>query len=484
MTGTIDIQRAREALASLPAETSYGEPPPPEHVYVPSPHLKAMDPDTMLVTGMRGAGKTFWWSALQQPIVRQLLGLHTNPSTLGESTEVRTGFGARPAHDHYPSTDVLLHLVQRAGVEPKIIWRTVQAWHLAPHDHPFRKQDDWSKRAGYVDDHPDVIDRLFGMRDDEFDHKGVFFLLLFDALDRCSDDRRVMYKLVRGLMQTALDMRSYRKIRIKVFLRSDQNDETEIGDFPDASKVLASAVELSWPARELYGLLWHHSANGPNGEVFRKFLRKENWSPIRVGQRCLYPVPRRLILDEDYQREKFHDVAGPWMGTNRRRGFPYTWIPKHLADTQGRLSPRSFLTALREAAENTRIEHADHHHVLHPKAIKFGVQAASRTRIEELREDYPWVHQVLKSLAGVTVPCEFEDVADRWNTEGVLNRLAAEAQRHHVKLSPRHHGPDGVREDLEALGVFQRLYDGRVNVPDLFRVGYGLGRKGGVKPVR
>ncbi len=215
MTGTIDIQRAREALASLPAETSYGEPPPPEHVYVPSPHLKAMDPDTMLVTGMRGAGKTFWWSALQQSSVRQLLGLYNNLSTLGENTEVRTGFGVRPAPDHYPSKDVLLHLIQHAGVEPRIIWRTVQAWQLAPHDHPFRKQDDWSKRTGYVDDHPEVIDRLFGMRDDEFDHKGVFFLLLFDALDRCSDDRRVMYKLVRGLMQTAIDMRSYRRIRIK-----------------------------------------------------------------------------------------------------------------------------------------------------------------------------------------------------------------------------------------------------------------------------
>lgn len=45
-------------------------------------------------------------------------------------------------------------------------------------------------------------------------------------------------------------------------------------------------------------------------------------------------------------------------------------------------------------------------------------------------------------------------------------------------------GPDGVREDLEALGVFQRMHDGRVNIPDIFRVSYGLRRKGGVKPVR
>ena len=40
------------------------------------------------------------------------------------------------------------------------------------------------------------------------------------------------------------------------------------------------------------------------------------------------------------------------------------------------------------------------------------------------------------------------------------------------------------RDDLEALSIFQRLLDGRVNIPDVFRVGYGLGRRGGVKPAR
>jgi hypothetical protein len=41
-----------------------------------------------------------------------------------------------------------------------------------------------------------------------------------------------------------------------------------------------------------------------------------------------------------------------------------------------------------------------------------------------------------------------------------------------------------VRKDLEVLGIFLRMSDGRVNVPDVFRVGCGLGRRGGVRPVR
>ena len=60
----IDMKTARAALADLPGGTSYGELPKPESVYLPRSHLKATDPNSLLVTGMRGAGKTFWWSAL------------------------------------------------------------------------------------------------------------------------------------------------------------------------------------------------------------------------------------------------------------------------------------------------------------------------------------------------------------------------------------------------------------------------------------
>ena len=54
---TIDVREARAALANLPDGTSHGETPAPEHVYLPRSHLKAMAPDCLLVTGMRGAGE-------------------------------------------------------------------------------------------------------------------------------------------------------------------------------------------------------------------------------------------------------------------------------------------------------------------------------------------------------------------------------------------------------------------------------------------
>ena len=415
----------------------------------------------------------------------RLLGQQDERLVWSERAEVRIGFGVRPAPDEYPSKDVLRSLT-RTGVEPRTVWRTVQACQVAPVDHPLRRCSSWRERVAQVDAAPEGIDRLFLDRDAELDRQGNYFLILFDALDRCADNWREMYQTIRGLVQTALEMRSYRRLRVKVFLRSDQFSQAEIGDFPDASKVLSSAVELSWPRHELYGLLWHWLANGRHGQTFQRFLGGGHWPSVEVNGRSVVSVPRTLVFREEVQRGKFHEVAGPWMGTDRRRGFPYTWIPNHLADTEGRVSPRSFLAALRTAASDTADRYSDYKRALHYDSIRRGVQSASGIRVNEVQEDYPWVHRVLGPLQGMVVPCKFREIAGRWEEERVVDRLAAEADQDEVKLPPRRieQGPDGVREALESLGVFLRMRDGRVNIPDVFRVGYGLGRKGGVRPLR
>jgi len=43
-------------------------------------------------------------------------------------------------------------------------------------------------------------------------------------------------------------------------------------------------------------------------------------------------------------------------------------------------------------------------------------------------------------------------------------------------------GWDGIRDDLIRLGLIEIRKDGRIDMPDLYRVGFGLGRRGGVKP--
>ena len=491
----------RSALAELPDGTSHGEAPSLRDVYFPQSHLKALHPDVLVVTGMRGAGKTFWWSALQNEAVRQLMDQRYARAKLSGNTVLGTGFGVRPAADEYPGKDVLKRLLQE-GTEPRLIWRAVQAWQVARQDDPLRCRDDWASRTAYVREHPEMIDRLFEKEDAKLNEEGRHFVVLYDALDRAADEWRAMYRIIRGLLQTALDMRSYRRIRMKIFLRTDQFDKAEIGDFPDASKVLSSTVEMGWPRHELYGLLWHRLGNA---ESFSKSVRAalhrsafgngnhtlgngdNEWRRLMVDGHGFWRVPRSLVSDETIQRRTFHSITGGWMGKDRRRGFPYTWIPNHLGDTKGKVSPRSFIAALKSAAEDTKDQHVGHGYALHYDSIKRGVQRASEIRVDELKEDYPWVDQLLKSLHGMVTPCDFADIAERWAEQKALERLRFDVEFFgDVKLPPSHieEGPDGVRRDLESLHVFLRMRDGRVNVPDVFRIGYGLGRRGGVRPVR
>ena len=474
----------REALADLPSGISYGDEPAASDVYVPNSHLKAVDPGTLLVVGMRGSGKTFWWTALQNGSVRRLMSKQYERSTLRPETIVHAGFGVT-ANDAYPSKDVLRQLLDH-NVRPRDIWRTVQAWQIAADGHGLRRHESWDTRTRFVAENPEAIDQLFLKHDRACVREDVYSLFLFDALDRCADDWSAMYPLIRGLLQTALEMRSYKRLRVKVFLRSDQVNEAEIANFPDASKVFSSSVELNWPRHELYGLLWHCLGNHrKHGSALRRFLGGD-WQQLRLaGGRAIHLVSRRDVT-EDGQRDRFHEITGPWMGRGPKRGFPYTWIPNHLADADGRVSPRSFLAALRTAAEDTDQQHRGHDHALHFDSIKHGVQQASIIRVREIREDYPWVHQLLDSLRGLVVPCDFGEVTDRWNEQDVLDHLTDDVADETVKLPPRRllSGPEGVRIDLESLGVFQRLRDQRVNMPDVFRVGYGLGRRGGVRPAR
>ncbi len=481
----LDIETRRITLAELPEGTSHGDRIRPEHVYLPPSHRKALAPNVSLVTGIRGSGKTFWWTALQDPAVRRLIGDEGSISAIGSQSVVRAGFGVLESPRDYPTQFELVTLLG-AGVDPRLIWRAVHARCLVDSDHPLAALDSWQARVRYVQDNTDPVVRLFRDRDNSLDAESAYSMVVFDGLDRAADRWGDAFRMIRGLLRHALDMRSYRRLRAKVFLRTDQFDEGRIADFPDASKILADAVELSWPRRDLYGMLWHYLANSRAGATLREFLTPGDWPHVEFGGRVIYGVPALLGSDEEYQRQRFHQITGPWMGSDRRRGFPYTWIPNHLADTSGSVSPRSFLKALRTAAVNTAERHPGYEYALHYDSIKRGVREASKIRVRELREDYPWVGSLLAPLSGVVVPCRFTDVEGIWVSQRTIEDLKADAQEDTVKLPPRSvgDGPRGVRRDLEALGVFRRLGDGRVDIPDVFRLGYGIGRKGGVRPAR
>ena len=466
---------ARRAIVdSLRAETSYfGSTPELKQLYLPPAHVKALRLDCHIVIGSRGVGKSVWTAALASAELRKALGSSV-PEL--ERTEVGIGFAETDRIDDYPDGSTFAQLLE-SGSTAYDVWRSVVARWLQNGDVP---RGTWSETLAWVKSKPENLSRLMQARNQQLAERGQSGLIVFDALDRLSQDWQSMDQIVRDLLRTALWLKSYSRLSAKVFLRADQYERT-VTDFPDASKLLATRAELTWAPHDLHGLMWQALINGPaeHGQCLRDIYSSTLGTyPSETGGRWL--LSEAVKRDTPAQRALFESLAGPWMGRDRRRGVPYVWAVGHLADGKGHTSPRSFLAAIRQAAEDSLVRYPDHPLPLHYESIKRGIQKASEIRVNEMAEDYPWLRTFMEPLAGLNVPCEYAVISERWEQRYPKGPASAEIKR----LPPQHaaRGWGGIKEDLIRVGVFEIKKDARVDMPDLYRVGFGLGRKGGVKP--
>ena len=459
----------------------------PAFTFVPPSHAKALDIDSSVVEGIRGSGKSFWWAHLASDAHRRYIETAFPEIRLGGAFDAVQGFGAQSVSIQAPSQDVLSALLK--AYPARAIWRTVLA-HSAGFGAPFPTSAKWSERVKWVAEQPEEFDELLRSKDAQLEERGRTLVVLFDALDRLADDWVAIRPLARALLQLALDVRSTRRIRFKVFLRPDMLQDREIIGFPDASKLLARKAELRWQRADLYALMFQCAGNAiQGGTEFRQVVTEATGQTFASLEKVWF-LPRALRSDEKLQERLFERIAGNAMASGPsgyKRGRPYTWLVNHLVDGLGQVSPRSCCEAVRHAAQLTS---ADTPTALHFRAIQAGVQAASKIRVNEVTtEDYPWIEFVMKPLRSkLTVPCAADDFKRLWAMDRTIEQLKDQLAQSNlgVKLPPQSLslGATGLLEDLQALGLIERLRDQRIQMPDVYRIGFGFGRKGGVKPLQ
>ncbi|PZG26476.1 hypothetical protein C1I98_33925 [Spongiactinospora gelatinilytica] len=451
-------------------------------LFTPDSHRLALDVDATVVKGGRGVGKTFWFRSLLDDRLRSVASHEYRIDRLTRVT-AHAGYGADNAPERYPGSAELRSLVD-SGALPWDLWNTVLLVALGVPD--LRGIPAWKDRIRWVREHPAERDRTIAEADRRAANDGTLLLVLFDALEHLHRDRRQAEQLVVGILQLALELRlSTRHIRFKIFIRPDMFDGALLS-FPDASKLTANAASLRWSPANLYGLLFQYLGNSGSAvaERFRALI--PGWVEAPLGRHL---PPPRLLGDEKQQAELFTAIAGPYMGANFRKGHTYTWLPNHLMDGTEQVSPRSFLSALVKAVEETTAQYAAHEYAIHHEGIRRGVQAASTTRVEEIKEDLPWVQVAIDPLAGQQVPIDESTVIDLWTDYGLTEALQQETTygvgSEQVRTGPRYSEqyPKLVEELIE-LGVMRRRRDGRIDLPDVYRIAFSIGRKGGVPKVR
>ncbi len=485
----------RKAFQKLPQESAHIATNAPKwaEVFTPNDHQGALDPDRAVVVGDRGTGKSFWSSVLISPDIRNLVAKRYPRLSL-DKVEGRLAFSDAEMAATHPGRAEISAIVG-AGHAAEDLWRGVLLSFapFPPADIP-PYTSGWKAVADWVAADPARRNAEFRALDQTLGREGKTYVLVFDALDVIADQWMAIRAQMEGLIKLALAVRALRSVRVKLFIRPDMADDRRLWEVGDASKLRHSEVPLAWKRRDLYGLLWTLLANSPDeaesqgGAAFRDVCAKAFDAKFEFQDDSWRP-PHSLVEDEDRQQELFHALAGNYMGAGATKGDTYKWVTNHLSDAAGFAAPRSFLLAMKEGAIKTKSSDT----VLDKAGIEAGARFASKVRVEELSEDYRWMDTVLKAMEGLVVPLSEKDLIARWKQRQTISSLKALAEN---EARDRRFIPPGdvlnaddennayskLIEQLERLRIFFELSDGRINMPDLFRLQVNVKRKGGMKP--
>ena len=476
MRRRIDFGAIRTAMADfeLSPKVAPNETIEPDRVFFPAGHRGVLDLKRQLVIGNRGVGKSFWTHALLNEELRQTLARVYGQPRLAK-TKVVIGFNGSEKLGPVAPTIEELSAAYSAGHDAELIWRAVlfRATHSVRASGP---APSFQQAVSIVKKQPEAFATALSLADDILSRDGMSLLIVFDALDRLAQDWDSIRGLTKGLLIRTLGLQSFRAIRAKVFMRVDQFSDADLFRFRDSSKITNDYVDMAWRPHELYGLLLfellrNQQAADQLGTLASQTNAQEALPESgRFNTAALEDLPALITA-----------IAGEFMGGHKKRGRVYSWVPLHLSDAANNCSPRTFLTAWKTAADHVPPPPGDR--AVDHLGLIDGVRRASSARLTELHEDYPWIDSALEPLRRQFVPIPREELFALWNKRNVLESILAEARQNHW-LAPIdvfiESAPSALLKTMVSIAVMEERANGKINVPDIFRVEAGIMRKGGV----
>jgi hypothetical protein len=483
-----DFHSIRRALANIPAEISSdavgANAAKTEEIFPPETHSAALDPTISIVIGSRGTGKSFWAGVLGQKDTRDLAS-RSFPRLGLDQYEVGFGFTGLngPGQIGVDAVNACLRDGEVLEHAKAFWWATIlRAASLAVGSIE-QKMGVYKALAADWENRNERLAEL----ERQVQDSGKKLLIVYDALDRMATDWPRRRLLTEALLEVAWEMRAFRFIRVKLFFRPDQLEDESLR-FVELPKLKSGAVRLDWSQTDLYGMVYSRLAlttDGPAAEAFGKLLGRRG---LKLGdQHEIITRKWPLISDRKAQEQIMADMAGPFMGSGTygfKKGKTYDWAFKHLSDAFSEVTPRSFLGLLIGAA---RYGLAPSDRVITAEGIRHGLRAASKTRVDQLHQDFPWIKGVLAPLAGLLLPQDESAVFAAWKYARTIATLLEDAKlKGYLPPFPPKDKPGGkdLYLSLERIGVMERRKDDRIDMPDVFRVAAKLLKKGATAPLR
>lgn len=443
-------------------------------------HLRLLDPEVVLVVGPRGSGKT--------EIARVLTEARLYEAVARHAPAVRLPTGESRWMSAYPAGTQAFEVVglrrfinSRVGLESlRDLWfaylvRVLREELLADKEKlsPLLMLEGAdieaiTKAFSELGTLPVVaLDRL----DEKLKYENRFIFVTYDELDTLGGgDWMLIEAGVRGLVAFwSAYARRWKRIRAKIFLRTDLYDRHAKAGGADLAKLAAGRVDLVWTDRDLYGLLLKRLANLDQGlAAYVLEVKGITWKEDK--QLGKIPLLRRW---QD-ARPVVERMVGPYMGANRKKGLVYRWLLDHVRDGIGRALPRPFVRLIEEAARQELLQFGNliKPRLLQPSSLRRALDRVSEDHVTQSQDEWPWLITLKNKLK--------ESPLVPWDRERDVIQLLEGFPKADDSKVPPFEGRE-LLEYLLEIGILRHRPDGRIDVPDLFLFGLGLKRKGGVK---
>lgn len=472
---TIDFEQIRNAMAGFELSPKV-EPNAiieTNRAFFPNGHRGVLDTKRQLVVGNRGMGKSFWTHALTNiELKTRLAKIYLQPNLINANVVI--GFnGSEKLNPVAPTIEEVT--IASNKYDPEVIWRAVFLRAVESILEPPVHNTSFADSLHNLDSSPETYSRKMTDTDNLLTHEGKSLLIVFDALDRLAADWPTIRKLTKGLLLRTLGLQSFLSIRAKIFMRVDQFSDSDLFQFPDSSKIKNDSVNLAWQPNELFSLmLFELLRNSSSKDVLKQLASETNNTRALPTDGEFRPDALRE------QEELIRRIAGEFMGGHKKRGRVYTWVPLHLSDAANNCSPRTFLAAWKSAAEHIP---APTERAIDHLGLIDGVRKASINRLTELNEDYPWIKTALEPLRNHLVPITKEELFSIWEEQDVVARIMANSNSSNFLPPVGMYLEKNVKsllQTMSSIAVMEERTNGKINVPDIFRVDAGILRKGGV----
>ncbi|MBI2528541.1 MAG: hypothetical protein HYV93_21470 [Candidatus Rokubacteria bacterium] len=318
-------------------------------------HLRAFDPDVVLVVGPRGAGKTELFRAVIERGLLPTLSARNPGLRLPPVAQTRWLAGY-PMGSEFPSERLLREFAKAKSATDELlldVWLGYLVRVLQDELH------DASLKAVFAPQGGDVEQVLSAFRanakaallaldalDERLRSEGRYSIVAYDELDTLArNDADLTRVAVRGLVALwAGHARRWKRLRGKIFLRTDLYERAATAGGADFAKLAANRAELVWSDRHLYAMLVRRLAN--SGEDLSKYCEAkiELEDGVELGR---FPIIRKA---ED-TRPLIERMVGTYMGANERKGLTHRWLLDHIRDGRGQALPRPLVRLFEAAAD-------------------------------------------------------------------------------------------------------------------------------------